>query len=43
MNEQAVSAKAPKYLVNIEGVDHPWDQDTITVPEIRRLGNVNAG
>ena len=29
-----------KFFVNIEGKEHPWDRDTITVPEIRALGNL---
>jgi hypothetical protein len=29
-----------EFCVNIEGVDYPWDHDTITVPEIRKLGNL---
>jgi len=28
----------PKYIVNVEGVDHEWENPTITVPEIRQLG-----
>jgi hypothetical protein len=31
-----------KYFVNIEGVEYPWDKDTITVAEIRTLGNIPA-
>jgi hypothetical protein len=31
-------AKGPKYFVDIEGKEYPWDKDTITVPEIRTLG-----
>ena len=27
-----------KYFVNIEGTEHPWDRDTISVLEIRELG-----
>ena len=27
-----------KYFVNTEGTEHPWDKETITVPEIRELG-----
>ena len=27
-----------KYFVNIEGIEHPWDRDTISVSEIRELG-----
>lgn len=29
-----------KFYVNIEGVEYPWDQETITVAEIRSLGNI---
>jgi plastocyanin domain-containing protein len=35
VNERAAG---PKYVVNIESIDHPWNQETITVPEIRTLG-----
>jgi hypothetical protein len=42
MSEQAKPSKGPRYLVNIEGVEVPWDEDTITVPEIRQLGNLSA-
>jgi hypothetical protein len=38
--EQKQSSKKPKYKINIEGVEYPWDQDTITVPEIRSLGGI---
>lgn len=32
-------AKAdPKYFLMIEGVEYPWDRDTITTEEIARLG-----
>lgn len=33
----------PKYFVNIEGVDKPWESDTITVPEIRALAGWEPG
>jgi hypothetical protein len=33
-------AQGPKYFVDIEGKEYPWDKDTITVPEIRTLGNL---
>ena len=36
------AAKASKYLINIEGAEHPWDEDTITVPEIRELESLHA-
>ena len=40
---QEHSEKAgPKYYVNIEGTEYPWDRETITVPEIRQLGNIPA-
>ena len=29
-----------KFFVNIEGTEYPWDKPTITVPEIRTLGNI---
>ncbi|MFH1882187.1 MAG: multiubiquitin domain-containing protein [Planctomycetota bacterium] len=29
-----------KYFVNIEGTEYPWDKETITVAEIRALGNL---
>jgi hypothetical protein len=35
--------QGPKYTVNIDDVDHPWDRDSITVPEIRTLGGISAG
>jgi len=30
--------KHPKFFVNIEGTQHPWERDTITTEEIARLG-----
>jgi len=43
MTADAQEAKAgPKYFVNLEGTDEPWDQPTITVPEIRELGGWDA-
>jgi hypothetical protein len=32
--------RGPKFEINIEGTLHPWDPDTITVPELRDLGNL---
>jgi len=32
----------PKYLVNIDGVEYPWDRDTITREEIIKLGGWDA-
>jgi hypothetical protein len=42
MSAQPAAAKGPKYRINIEGVEHPWDHDTITVPQIRELGGFAA-
>ena len=39
--EQEKSGK--KYYANIEGRDHPRDKETITVAEIRVLGNLPRG
>lgn len=35
-------AQGPKYFVDIEGTEYPWNTNTITVPEIRKLGNLPA-
>jgi hypothetical protein len=35
--------EGPKYIVNIEDVDHPWDKATITPDEIRGLAGFPAG
>ena len=32
----------PKYTLDIEGTEHPWNEDTITVPQIRQLGSIPA-
>jgi hypothetical protein len=34
----ARTAKPEKYLLNIEGEEVPWDQDTITTEQIAELG-----
>lgn len=36
--EAMSKASGPKYVVNVEGVDHDWPRPTITVAEIRDLG-----
>lgn len=38
--ERAHGPQGPKYEINVEGVEYPWDKDTITVPEIRALGEI---
>ena len=35
---EAQSARGPKYILNIEGQDIPWDSDTITTEQIAELG-----
>lgn len=40
-DEKTKPPKGPKYLIDIEGTDYPWDRSTITVPEIRDLGNLD--
>lgn len=37
-NQGAAEQKGPKYVINIEGVDHPWDSPTITTEQIAQLG-----
>ena len=32
----------PKYFIDIEGNEHDWDKGTITVTELRQLGNLPA-
>ncbi len=33
----------PKYHVNIEGQVFDWNEDTITVPQLRKLGGLPPG
>jgi len=40
VNSNVKPMKGPKFEINIEGKLYPWDKDTITVPEIRTLGNM---
>lgn len=35
-----MTAKGPKYEVNIEGNPYSWDSETITVPELRGLAGI---
>jgi hypothetical protein len=39
---QAAAAKGPKYFLDIEGEEVPWDKDTITTEEIIQLGGWDA-
>jgi hypothetical protein len=36
------SDPGPKYEINIEGTAYAWSGDTITVPELRDLGDLPA-
>jgi hypothetical protein len=27
----------PRFIINIEGAEHPWDSSTITLAELRQL------
>jgi hypothetical protein len=36
--EEVDKASGPKYVVNVEGVDHDWPSSTITAADIRILG-----
>lgn len=38
----AADEAGEKFFVNIEGIVHPWDSSTITVPEIRKLAGWDA-
>jgi hypothetical protein len=33
-------AQGPKFHIDIEGTLHDWDEDTITVPQLRNLGGL---
>lgn len=37
MSVPATQATGPHYFVNLEGIEKPWDRETITVAEIRDL------
>jgi hypothetical protein len=38
-----VTSHGPKFYVNIEGEEYPWDRPTITVLEIRLIGRLPSG
>jgi hypothetical protein len=38
----AADEAGKKFFVNIEGTVYPWDSNTITVPEIRKLAGWDA-
>ncbi len=42
MSAQRAHEHGPKYFVNLEGREVPWDEETITVPQIRELAGWDA-
>jgi hypothetical protein len=40
--EEMDKASGPKYVVNVEGVDHDWPSPSITAAAIRNLGGFAA-
>ena len=38
--QEAEAGHRPKYFVNIEGEEYPWDRPSITVLEIRLIGRL---
>ncbi|MBU1726806.1 MAG: multiubiquitin domain-containing protein [Candidatus Omnitrophica bacterium] len=43
MAKQAQPKTAKSQSVNIEGTQYSWDQESISVVEVRRLGNLPQG
>jgi hypothetical protein len=37
MSAQPAPEHGPKYFVNLEGTEVSWDEETITIPQIREL------
>jgi hypothetical protein len=42
MPQPSAADEGEKFFVNIEGTIHPWDSNTITVAEIRKLAGWDA-
>lgn len=40
MARESQEKPAKKYCANIEGVEYPWPKETISVRELRQLGNL---
>lgn len=40
MDNKQNDRNGKKYYVNIEGTEYEWDKSTITVSELRELGNL---
>lgn len=41
-NQDDKKKQGPKYTINIEGQEFPWDKDSITTEEIINLGGWDA-
>jgi hypothetical protein len=39
MSAHPAPEPGPKYFVNVEGAEHPWHEETITVAQIRELAS----
>lgn len=39
MSAQPAHAQGPKYFVNLEGAEKPWNSETISVAQIRDLAD----
>lgn len=39
-NKKEKDQKGPKFLIDIEGTEYPWEEETITVAQIRELGGL---
>lgn len=35
--EKPDNGKGPRYVLDLEGADYPWDESTITVEQVREL------
>jgi hypothetical protein len=42
MSAEPAHETGPKYFVNLEGIEKPWDEETITAPQIRELAGWDA-
>lgn len=38
LKEKVKEGQGPKFYIDIEGTEHPWDKDTITTKQIIELG-----
>ena len=39
-SERLRYGRVPEFVIEIDGVEYPWRKRTITVPELRQLGNI---